>query len=194
MHSARMTPPRETADRHRAVAATFTTLVESTSAWDAPAPVDGWTARDVVAHLVDWFPAFLTTATGLELDHGRSPLQDPVDAWRVHSDAVQRVLDGPDAATPFHHPMIGEMPLPAAVGQFYVPDVFMHSWDLAAAGGQDLSLDADYCAELVDGMRPIEELMRSSGQYGPAVAVPDDADDQTRLLGFIGRDPHFLGR
>jgi hypothetical protein len=38
-------------------------------------------------------------------------------------------------------------------------------------------------------MAPIEDLLRSSGQYGPAVAVPDDADVQTRLLGFIGRDP-----
>jgi hypothetical protein len=32
-------------------------------------------------------------------------------------------------------------------------------------------------------------VMRSSGQYGPRVAVPADADIQTRLLGFIGRDP-----
>ena len=38
-------------------------------------------------------------------------------------------------------------------------------------------------------MEPIEELMRTSGQYGPRVAVPDDADEQDRMLGFIGRDP-----
>ena len=38
-------------------------------------------------------------------------------------------------------------------------------------------------------MTPIEELLRSSGQYGRAVPVPDDADVQTRLLAFIGRDP-----
>jgi hypothetical protein len=31
-------------------------------------------------------------------------------------------------------------------------------------------------------MRPLE-------QFGPRAAVPDDADVQTRLLGFIGRDP-----
>jgi len=39
-------------------------------------------------------------------------------------------------------------------------------------------------------MEPIEGLMRSSGQYGPRVPVPDDADVQTKLLAFIGRDPH----
>jgi hypothetical protein len=31
--------------------------------------------------------------------------------------------------------------------------------------------------------------MRASGQFGPAVPVPDDAPVQDRLIGFIGRDP-----
>ena len=39
------------------------------------------------------------------------------------------------------------------------------------------------------GMEPLDELLRSSGQYGPRVPVPDDADPQTKLLAFIGRDP-----
>ena len=44
---------------------------------------------------------------------------------------------------------------------------------------------------MLAGMEPIEELMRQSGQYGPRVPVPDDADPQTRLIGFIGRDPEW---
>jgi uncharacterized protein (TIGR03086 family) len=99
------------------------------------------------------------------------------------------VLDGPEAATPFAHPFVGAMPLPAAVEKFYVTDVFLHTWDLARATGQDERLDPDTCADLLAGMVPIEELLRSSGQYGPAVPVPDEADVQTRLLAFIGRDP-----
>jgi uncharacterized protein (TIGR03086 family) len=85
--------------------------------------------------------------------------------------------------------MVGEMPLPDAVDRFYTSDVFMHTWDLARATGQDERLDPQACADLLAEMAPIEELMRSSGQYGPRVPVPDDADVQTRLLGFIGRDP-----
>jgi uncharacterized protein (TIGR03086 family) len=184
-----VTLPTEPAERHRAVAAGFTARVQGASDWEAPAPVPDWTARDVVAHLVEWFPHFLTSGTGLELDHGPSPQEDPVAAWQVHADAVQRLLDGPDAATPFKHPMVGEMPLPDAVDRFYTTDVFMHTWDLARATGQDERLDPETCADLLAGMQPIEELLRTSGQYGPAVKVPDDADAQTRLLGFIGRDP-----
>ena len=81
------------------------------------------------------------------------------------------------------------MPLPAAIAQFFTGDVFMHTWDLARATGQDERLDQQTCADMLAGMEPIEELLRSSGQYGPGVPVPVDADVQTRLLGFIGRDP-----
>ena len=184
-----MSLPMTPAERHRAVAAGFTARVRGTENWDAPAPVKGWRARDVVAHLVEWFPGFLQSATGLTLERGPSPAEDPVAAWQVHADAVQRLLDGPEASTPFKHPMVGEMPLPVAVDQFYTSDVFMHTWDLARATGQDEQLDPQFCADLLAGMQPIEELLRSSGQYGPRVPVPDDADVQTRMLAFIGRDP-----
>jgi hypothetical protein len=42
---------------------------------------------------------------------------------------------------------------------------------------------------MYEGMLQMDEILRSSGQYGPRVPVPDDADPQTKLLGFIGRDP-----
>jgi len=44
---------------------------------------------------------------------------------------------------------------------------------------------------LLAGMEQMEEVIRSSGQYGVRVEVPGDADPQTRLLGFIGRDPSW---
>jgi uncharacterized protein (TIGR03086 family) len=126
----------------------------------------------------------------MQLDRGPSVDVDPVAAWQVHSDAVQALLDDPDTSermlTNLH---VGEMPVPEAVARFYTPDVFMHSWDLARATGQDERLDPARCAEMLAGMEPIDELLRSSGQYGPHVEVSADADVQTRLLAFIGRDP-----
>lgn len=184
-----MSLPSDPADRHREVAAGFTARVQGASDWGAPAPVDGWRARDVVAHLVEWFPGFLESATGLKLEGGPPPQEHPVAAWQVHADAVQRVLDGPEAQTPFKHPMVGEMPLPTAIDRFYTADVFMHTWDLARATGQDERLDEDTCAQMLAGMEPMDELLRQSGQYGPRVQVPDDADVVTRLMAFIGRDP-----
>lgn len=70
----------------------------------------------------------------------------------------------------------------------------MHTWDLARATGQDDHLDGDYCRALYEGMEPMDEVLRRSGQYGPRVPVPQNADWQTRLLGLIGRDPQWQTR
>jgi uncharacterized protein (TIGR03086 family) len=178
------------AEAHRRHAATFTDRVNGTADWDAPAPVDGWRARDVVRHLVEWFPAFLESAAGVRLERGPSVDEDPVAAWRVHCDAVQRLLDDDaTAARRLENPHIGSLPLDQAVDRFYTADVFMHTWDLARATGQDETLDPQMCAELLAGMEPMEDVLRTSGQFGPRVPVPDDADVQSRLLGLIGRDP-----
>jgi uncharacterized protein (TIGR03086 family) len=178
------------AEEHRRIAGTFTDRVRGTTDWDAPAPVEGWTARDVVRHLVEWFPSFLEAGAGVRLAHGPSVDEDPVAAWQVHSDAVQALLDDPETPSKvLQNRHIGEVPLDTAVDQFYTADVFMHTWDLSRASGQDETLDPDKCAVLLAGMEPMEEAMRSSGQYGPRVEVPDDADVQTRMLAFIGRNP-----
>jgi uncharacterized protein (TIGR03086 family) len=180
------------AEEHRRVAAVFTTTVEAVPAdrWDDPAPVDGWVARDVVRHLVEWFPAFLEGSTGITLPAGPPAADDPVGAWRSHTEAVQALLDDADsAANEFDFPHMGRMQLAQVIDMIYTSDVFMHRWDLARATGQDERLDPDRCAALLEGMLPLDDLLRQSGQYGPRVHVPDDADVQTRLLAFIGRTP-----
>ena len=45
------------------------------------------------------------------------------------------------------------------------------------------------CATMLAGAEPYEDAMRQSGQYGPRVEVPEDADAQTKFIAFIGRDP-----
>ena len=80
-----MTDPDDPADEHREIAARFSTTVEGVTPdqWDSPAPPEGWVARDVVAHLVEWFPAFLSGATGIELTVGPDVHADPAGAWHI---------------------------------------------------------------------------------------------------------------
>lgn len=187
--------PADPAEEHRSIAGTFADRVRGVSpeGWSAPTPVPDWEARDVVRHLVAWFPGFLAGGSGIELAPGPSVDDDPVAAWEHHAAAVQELLDDPSATTvTFAHPRLPEMPLPQAVSRFYTSDVFMHTWDLARATGQDDRLDEDRCRELYEGMAPMDEVLRQSGQYGAKVPVPDDADWQTKMLGFIGRDPRWV--
>jgi uncharacterized protein (TIGR03086 family) len=182
----------DTADEHRRVAREFTATVEGAAPamWAQPAPPQGWVARDVVRHLVEWFPAFLRQTTGLALAAGPSVDDDPVGAWHVHADAVQALLDDPETAeAEYDFPHIGRMTLGRAIDMIYTSDVFLHRWDLARATGQNETLDPVRCAKMLDAMLPMDEALRQCGHYGPRIDVPDDADVQTRLLGFIGRNP-----
>lgn len=185
-----MTLPTDPAARHREVADRFSALVRGTTDWVSPSPVLGWTARDVVDHLVTWLPGLLESGSDVVLPSAPTAQEDPVAAWESQAAAVQSVLDDPATQRrTLTNPHLGTLPLAEAIDRFYTTDVFMHTWDLARATGQDDTLDPDLCEELVTGMQPIDELLRGSGQYGPAVPVPADADPQTRLIGFIGRDP-----
>ena len=180
------------AERHRQVAGLFTERVRGTRSWDAPSPVPGWAARDVVRHLTDWFPGFLASGAGIDLPRGPSVDDNPVAAWQVHCDGVQAVLDDPETAhRELANPHTGRLPLATAIDQFYTADVFMHTWDLSRATGQDDRLDPAFCAQLLGGMEQMEQVIRASGQFGARVEVPGNADTQTRLLGFIGRDPFW---
>ena len=182
-----MSLPVSPAARHRAVAGEFSRLVGQTTDWAAPAPVDGWTALDVVDHLVAWFRGFLS-AGGVELPAGPSVADDPRAAWQHHADRVQALLDE-RGDEEFTHPRLGPGQLAPTIDRFYTSDVFMHSWDLARATGRSPQLDEDFATQMLEGMRPIEAMLRGSGQYGPAVPVPEDAPAVEQLMGFVGRDP-----
>ncbi len=182
----------ENAERFRTIAGQFTRVAESVpeAAWENPAPPEGWVARDVVRHLVEWVPSLFGPAGGVEVPPGPSVDEDPVGAWRNLADTFQAVLDDPASADRrFAHEMAGEHALPDAIDMFVTGDVLMHTWDLARATGGDERLDPDQVHRMLVGMLPLDEMLRASGQYGAKVAVPDDADEQTQLLGFIGRQP-----
>lgn len=190
MNSMRPLAEQTPADRHQAIAAAFTEHVALVRDWDAPTPVEGWVVRDIVAHLVNWFTDFLS-AGGQKLPPGPDIQSDPAAAWQAHVEGVQALLDEATDESEFSHPMVGTHRLADAIDQFYTSDIFMHTWDLATAIGRAPNLDPAFATQLLDAMAGIEDLLRSSGQYGPAVAVAADADPVTRLAGFIGRDPNW---
>jgi uncharacterized protein (TIGR03086 family) len=182
----------EIAERYRRVAGRFTARVNEVpeGTWEHPAPCDGWVARDVVRHLVEWIPAFLTAAGGPPLSVGPSVDDDPAGAWAALDAGIQSLLDDAVAsATEVSHPRAGTHRLDDAIAMFFLGDVVVHTWDLARAAGLDETLDADVVHDMLVGMEPLDEMLRTSGHYGPRVEVPADADEQTRLIAFTGRRP-----
>lgn len=186
-----MSLPSDPAERHRQLAERFTDVAAGVRNWEAPTPVAEWNARGIVEHLVEWLPGLLASGSDLRLT-APSPAADPVAAWQAVADGVQAILDDPEkSGRPFASTMVPEMTVGAMLQQFWTPDVFMHTWDLAVASEQDDSLDPEYALELLDGFRTVEPMLRESGQFGVQQPVADDATVQAKLIAFIGRDPEW---
>ncbi len=175
-------------DRWTRVSRTFSDVVDHVDedGWSRPAPCEGWVARDVVEHLVTWVPSVLA-ASGITF--ADSAATDPSGRWHAFADTITAALRDPAlAATEFDAGPPGRLRLDTAIDLLVVGDVLVHTWDLAVATGQRVELDAEVVHDMYVGLQPMDELLRSSGHYGPKVAVDDDADETTRLLAFVGRD------
>ena len=181
----------EISERYRRVAGQFTERVEAVppGAWENPTPCEGWVARDVVRHLVEWLPAFFFGQWGIEPPAAPSVDDDPAAAWKAVDGTLQAALDDPAVATSVRDTPMGPSSFEQSIDTICTPDVLVHTWDLARATGLDETLDAEEVHRFVEGMEPHDAAMRASEHYGPRVPVPDDADEQTRLIAFVGRQP-----
>ncbi|HZP28114.1 MAG TPA: TIGR03086 family metal-binding protein [Acidimicrobiia bacterium] len=181
----------KTLERYDRIAGAFTRRVEAVpaDAWDAPAPCEGWVARDVVGHLVEWMPSLIESGWGVTVPPHPTVDDDPVAAWAAVDAAIRRWLADPALATREADIFPGRYSFEQAVDTFCTGDLLVHTWDLARATGLDEMLDPDEVHRMFEAMQPMDEVLRASGHYGPRVPVAADADEQTKLIAFTGRRP-----
>ncbi|MCW2598901.1 MAG: maleylpyruvate isomerase family mycothiol-dependent enzyme [Frankiales bacterium] len=158
-------------------AAQLFALADRPEAWDAPTACEGWSTRDVVAHIVDttegYFRAFdAARGTGeIPAPHGLAamarkaneaatslrsvPQAELMDRLRNDFHKMQELLDpiGPEDWTGLmiSHPYMG--PVPAffyAAGQLM--DYGVHSWDIRQTSGRAHGLAGDVADLLVPFM------------------------------------------
>jgi uncharacterized protein (TIGR03086 family) len=175
-------------ERYEGLAEQFGERVEAApdDRWDAPAPCDGWTARDVVGHIVDSQRRLVAGVTGTPATPVGAD-EDPKEAWRSSFAAVKEALATPGALEKQVPSPMGPMPLEAMLGRLLSMDVLVHTWDLARATGGDEHLDQDAVAHAYEGIKPLDAMIRRPGVFGDKVEPPSDADLQTEFLCFLGR-------
>lgn len=184
----------EIADRYRRNAAAFTERVEAVTAdrWSSPSPCEGWTAADIVRHVVESSTSVLEQA-GEPVADLPDVGEDPVAAWAAARDAMVAAVSDPEIAARSYTGMFGPSVFSDTVDRFMSTDLTIHTWDLARAVGGDERLDDDEVAEATARVRAIEaaigEGMRGPGAFGPAIDIGPDASPQDQLLAFVGRDP-----
>ena len=173
--------------RFRQLAGGFGEVLDAldTDAWSAPSPCDGWTAREVVGHVIETQRDFFA---GHGVDLGDAPsLEDPVAAWRTHSTVVADRLADPAVGDKAFDGHFGPTTVGETLLRFYGFDMVAHRWDVATAAGRDLRFTDDELTMMetaADGFGP---ALYSDGVCAAGVEAPADADRQTRLLARLGR-------
>ncbi|WP_163572416.1 TIGR03086 family metal-binding protein [Fodinicola feengrottensis] len=193
----------EQAERFRRAADGFQARVEAVPAdrWEAPTPCPDWTARDVVAHVINEARRVLATVRGLEpeqvygvpvADMGKLPQVRPdadlAAAWARISAGMTVAIDDPDCLKVALPTPVGPLPFKDSL-EALPEDVLIHTWDLARATGGDEKLDPEVVAHVYEHFKPMDEFLRQPWAFGPKVTPPPDADLQTEFLCFVGRHP-----
>lgn len=152
--------------------------------WDKPSPCEGWTARDVLAHLIDTQRDYLT-GHGLALP-ARPDLDNPRAAWTAHTAAVRELLADPEVpARPFDG-HFGPTTIGDVLLQFYGFDLIAHRWDLAAVTETPYRFTDRELDTLEQAIAGWGEALYQDGVCQRA-EIPDGADRETRVLAALGR-------
>ena len=154
--------------------------------WDHPSPCAGWSARDVVLHMVQTQRDFLT-GRGCDLGLTPSVPADPAAAWRDHAGRVLAVVAHDAVASAPFDGHFGPTTVGATLEQFYVWDMVVHRWDVARATGLDAGFSAVELDQVEQGADSFGAALYMEGVCAPGVTPPDNADRQTDLLARLGR-------
>jgi uncharacterized protein (TIGR03086 family) len=163
--------------------------------WDQPSPCDGWTALDVLGHLVT------SLEMGLSILAGEPPTRPEADRPAdlvdgepavVYADVAARcrtAVEGADLDavrdTPMGQRTIGDgLAFPAI-------DLYVHAWDIGTAAGKDVEIPdtvVDFAHSYIDPL-PDEMVRGANGAFGPVAEVPGDATLTEQFVAWTGRDP-----
>jgi uncharacterized protein (TIGR03086 family) len=178
----------EISDRYQRLSTEFAETIAAVPAdrWADPSPCEGWSARDVVRHVIDTHNMF-EGFVGRKLAAGPSVDDDPGAAWDAARSQVLAELTDPEKAGEGFEGFFGPQTFERAVDQFLSGDLVVHRWDLAKATGGDLTIPADEMERGWAQFREFGPALRSPNVFGPEVEVSAEADEQTRFLAFTGR-------
>jgi uncharacterized protein (TIGR03086 family) len=175
-------------DSYRVVSSGFGAAVKAVAPdqWGTQSPCEQWTARDVLAHIVESHRGVIASVRGGESE----PLgadEDPKQAWDAACRAIREITEDPEAAAKEMDGPAGKMPAGEIIGRFVAMDVLVHTWDLARAIGADERLDEDSVRQAYEALKPMDAMIRLPNVFGPKLEPPVGADLQAEFLYFLGR-------
>ena len=178
------TPPQIT--RFLDNAGRFSAVVDVLQDWSAPSPCEGWSAADVVDHVVDTQRHFLVQH-GFDL--GARPDGEPAAAWHRHLEQVAGLLADESRVTVEYDGHFGRTTVADTLADFYGFDLVVHRWDLGRAAGQPVAFSDAEMDAVETAIPAFGEALYAEGICARPVAVPDEAPRQDQILATLGRRP-----
>jgi uncharacterized protein (TIGR03086 family) len=166
----------------------LTAVIEAvpTGAWTSPSPCEGWTARDVVRHLIET-QRELFTGQGLTLGDQPDIDPDPAQAWRNHAERLRQVISDDAVPAIAYAGYFGPTTFGATLEQFYVWDMYVHRWDIAQAAGLDAALTDTELDRIEQGADSFGNALYMDGICRPGTQAPAAAGRLAHLLARLGR-------
>ncbi|WP_395695898.1 maleylpyruvate isomerase N-terminal domain-containing protein [Nocardioides sp.] len=161
----------------------FSATVEATTDWSAPSPCAGWTAADVVDHVVDTERQFLA---GHDVELGDRPGGTPAELWAAHLVAVRPRLT-PDLLAREYDGFLGRTTIGATLDHFYGFDLVVHGWDLGSSNGRPTTFTDDELDAVEGAFEAFGDHAYDDGVFTGPIDAPEDASRQARLLARTGR-------
>ena len=162
------------------------------SAWSNQSPCEGWTARDVLGHVIAVQGYVESLARGVEptLNPYGTPGDlagsDPFRAWSVARESVLAALDAPGVLDHTVQTFRAEETVDNFLA-WNVVDTLAHTWDLARAGRVADQLDDDLVAHATEQATPVIAAMRQPPFHSADVVVTSDPSPTAQFLALLGR-------
>jgi uncharacterized protein (TIGR03086 family) len=160
--------------------------------WDRPTPCSDWSVRELVNHIVSgnlWAAELGNGRTiadvGSALD-GDLLGDDPLAAYDFSASAAAAVFDAPGALDRPCAVSYGPVPGSVYAGHRFI-DVLIHGWDVAAATGQDTTLEPRLVDACWNELEPQLHLWQASGAFAADCRDQVAPTPQATLLAALGR-------
>lgn len=164
----------------------FTDVVRAVEDWDASTPCKGWSAQDLLDHVVVAERDF-AARQGREIPVFDGSRNELWTQWVKHASAVTALAGDETFIMQSLHTATGDMTVGEALLHFHGFDLLVHRWDLARSQGRDEQWTDEEMDRIERALDSFGEQAYQPGILADPVPVADDAPRQVRLLGRLGR-------
>ncbi len=148
---------------------------------------DGWTVRELIAHVVSGNLMFTAMVSGGGAPAGGDVLgDDPVQAFRDSLAGLKEAFAADGVMDKVFQTPMGERPAPRLVTTRVI-EMSVHGWDLADSTGQTIELTEPVVEAAEAQLRMMLPGDRAGLPFGAEQTAPEGASPADRLAAFAGR-------